>query len=694
MINRPEIFKLGMLILLLNVSGLFHFTYSQSFQHPGIDQNLSDLTMMKKYVLSGQQPYKDAFNKLKEEADKPFTATAHTRVMRGPYGKPNIGGEDLRISANMAYSNALLWYITGEKKYAEKSIEIINTWTPVLWDFDFNDAKLIAALTGSVWSNAAEILGNTASGWKAQDMASFRNMLMTVYYPLLRFYFPTANGNWNGGIIQTILAIAIFMDDRAMFNNAIDNFLHSSANGSLFKYIYPNGQCQESPRDQGHVQMGLGLFAGAAQVAFTQGVDLFTIGENRIAKGFEFTASFMLGNEPHCYCIISPAKRESLRDDYEYVYQHYKSIGIPVPWTQKIADSIRPLYARSVLTSVRAATTLQKSTPPSIANTKQYGIGKICGADAIANDPVPDNAIIVNPGESIQAVLNAAVASNKTILLKAGVHKIKETLRIPSGIVLRGEGITTKLFLDPTSGLRDAVVNVDSDMHDVIIRDMIIEVSDRLEVPSDPNSHRSRGGGYNRGGILFNSLREGQMKNITLMNLTVRNATFNGVFISGADNVNIINCDLDENGGNAVPGQKLQHNLLLTHCKNIVVENSRLTTSPYGSGLSLDHCNFAKITNNEIARNGYYGILIAESSNIRVSGNLIEANDRSGLMLEYLFTGNDKINVLDNRIQYNAGWGIESFATKGLQTLNNDVKGNGNHTEQLRVSSEKRILMQ
>jgi parallel beta-helix repeat protein len=694
MIKRPEMFKLGMLSLVLIVSGLFIFVHSQTFQHPGINQKANDLALMKSLVLSGKQPYKDAFTRLKAETDAAYTPKAHTRVMRGPYGKPNIGGEDLRISANMAYSNALLWYITGEKKYADKSIEIINTWTPVVWDFDFNDAKLIAALTGSVWCNAAEILKQTPSGWKEADVAAFRKMLMTVYYPLLRFYFPTANGNWNGGIIQTILAISIFMDDRNMFNNAIDNFLHSSANGSIFKYIYPNGQCQESPRDQGHVQMGLGLFAGAAQIAFTQGVDLFTIGENRIAKGFEFTGSFMLGKEPHCYCVVSPAKRESLRDDYEYVYQHYKSIGIAVPWTQKVADSIRPLYARAVLTSVRAATTLQKSTPATAVNNKQYGLVKISGAGTISTEAIPENAIMVKPGESIQVALQAAGNLKHTILLKAGVHKISETLKIPSNITLRGEGINTKLFLDPASGLRDAMVNADSDMHDVAIQDMVIEVSDRLEVPSDPNSHRSRGGGYNRGGILFHSMREGQMKNITLRNLTVRNATFNGVFISGADNVNIINCDLDENGGNAVPGQKLQHNLLLTHCKNIVVENSRLTTSPYGSGLSLDHCRFAKITNNEIARNGYYGVLIAESSNINLSGNLIEANDRSGLMMEYLFTGNDIIHAHDNRIQYNAGWGIESFATKDLQTTNNDIKGNGNHSEQLKVSTEKRILMQ
>jgi len=694
MIRRPGIIIVGLFILVMIFPGLFNFTQGQSFLHPGIDQSSADLQKLKQLLKEEKQPYKDAYIRLKAETEKSFEIKAYTRVMRGPYGKPNIGGEDLRIAANMAYNNALLWYITGEKKYASKSIEIINTWTPVLWDFDFNDAKLIAALTGSVWCNAAEILNNTPSGWKAKDVSAFRKMLMTVYYPLLRFYFPTANGNWNGGIIQTILAISIFMDDRKMFNNAIDNFLHSTANGSLFKYIYPNGQCQESPRDQGHVQMGLGLFAGAAQIAFTQGVDFFSIGQNRIAKGFEFTASYMMGDEPHCYCVISKDKRDKLRDDYEYVYQHYQSIGIAVPHTKRVADSIRPLNSRSVLTAVRSSQTFAHSLHRINNGNHAYGLQKIVGAIHTIKTENSEDAIIVQPGESVQEALHAATKKGNRVLLRNGVHKIKETLKLPSNVTLAGESKNTILFLDPASGMRDAMVNAADDMHDVTVRDLVIEVSDRVDVPSDPNSYRSRNARYNRGGILFHAMKEGEMKNILLQNITVRNASFNGVFISGADSVSIISCDFDENGGNAVPGAKLQHNLLLTHCSNILVSSSRLTTSPFGSGLSLDKCRNVSVLNNEIARNGYYGLLVAESKNISIIGNLIEANDRSGIMMEYLYSGNQQVSISKNRLQFNAGWGIESYSTNGIQLSLNDLNHNGNNKEQIRISPEKKILMQ
>jgi len=70
-------------------------------------------------------------------------------------GKPNIGGEELVSSSNMAYDCAILWYITNNKAYADKAIEILNAWSPVLWDFDYNDSKLLAGWTGHLLCNAA-----------------------------------------------------------------------------------------------------------------------------------------------------------------------------------------------------------------------------------------------------------------------------------------------------------------------------------------------------------------------------------------------------------------------------------------------------------------------------------------------------------------------------------------------------------
>ncbi|MBD0365429.1 MAG: alginate lyase family protein [Flavisolibacter sp.] len=663
---------------------------AQKFVHPGINQTAKDLEYMRQLVLKGEEPYKSAFERLKAAADTNFIAKPHTHVLRGPYGRPNIGGDDLSKSANMAYNYALVWYITNDKTYANKAITILNAWSPVLWDLDYNDAKLLAAWTGHLLCNAAEILRYTNAGWLQKDIDAFTHMLMTVYYPLLRYYYPQANGNWDGAIIHSIMAIAIFTDNRKMFDNAVDHFLHAPVNGSIFKYIYPSGQCQESTRDQGHVQLGLGEFAGAAQVAYTQGVDLFSIADNRIALGYEYTAQFVLGEKPHSYGKISERAKE-LRDDYEYVYRHYTAKGVAVPYTKRAADSVRSKAGRSILSSVRvpAGKVAQNSDAP-----KPGTIGYIAGAGASVATNIPANAIIVQPGASVQDALNEASGTGKWVVLKAGLHTIPHTLKMPSGVTLSGEGINSILLLDPASGEREAIINAENDLHDITIRDLVIEGALKPEPPSDPNSVRSYRGGYNRAGILFRALKEGDMKNIHFINLTVQNCTFSGVVVSGAQNVTITRCDFNENGASVAPGPKLLHNLLLTHCTKITITDCRLVTSPFGSGVALDHCTDASIANSEIARNGYYGVLISESKNVSVTGNLIEANDRSGVMIEYLQKGSENVVVRNNILQYNNGFAVESYAAVNSKVENNKYAGNGNTVNQQKVSNERYIVME
>ncbi|WP_431213479.1 right-handed parallel beta-helix repeat-containing protein [Puia sp. P3] len=302
----------------------------------------------------------------------------------------------------------------------------------------------------------------------------------------------------------------------------------------------------------------------------------------------------------------------------------------------------------------------------------------------------PSEAIVVNPGESIQKALDAATSTTgKYVLVKAGLHTFPATLRIPSGVTLAGEGLSTVLFLDPSSGAREAMINADADAHDITIRDLVIEASSKTEIPQDPNSSRSYRGGYNRGGILFRAELEGQMKRISLINLTIRNATYSGVCISGAAGVTVTGCDLSENGANPPPGPKLVHNLLLTHCSGVKVTASRLVNSPFGCGLALDHCTDANIANCEISRNGYYGILVTESSAVSAQGCLIEANDFSGIMAEFLSKGNEGLQFTGNRIQYNNGFGVEAYAVKGLKASGNAYEGNGRGPAQEKISPEK-----
>ena len=149
-----------------------------------------------------------------------------------------------------------------------------------------------------------------------------------------------------------MMAIAIYTDNRALFDRALVYYMHGCGNGSIDHYIYANGQCQESGRDQQHTQLGLGHMGDCCELAWHQGLDLYGAFNNRLLLGFEYTARYLLGEEvpflpdedrtgKYRHSVISA--RSTLRPNYEQIYNHYANRrGVSAPWTQKAAETVRP----------------------------------------------------------------------------------------------------------------------------------------------------------------------------------------------------------------------------------------------------------------------------------------------------------------------------------------------------------------
>jgi nitrous oxidase accessory protein NosD len=100
-----------------------------------------------------------------------------------------------------------------------------------------------------------------------------------------------------------------------------------------------------------------------------------------------------------------------------------------------------------------------------------------------------------------------------------------------------------------------------------------------------------------------------------------------------------------------------------------------------------------------VARNAFYGILLSECKDVSIKGNLIEANDRSGVMVEFLHSGSENITILNNLIHFNQGYAVESYGATNLKTTDNTCRGNGTYTgeistrDQLNISKEKKVIM-
>ena len=247
-----------------------------------------------------------------------------------------------------------------------------------------------------------------------------------------------------------------------------------------------------------------------------------------------------------------------------------------------------------------------------------------------------------------------------------------------SGITLAGEGRATILHLE-SSLVTETLVNGESSMENVTIRDMIIEGAVNVVESSDPNQDRRIRmymSAPSREGIVFRSGRGGTMKNILFENITVQNFTKCGMFIADGDNVIINRCNISDNGGNVVPGEKFHHNLYLSYSKNTKIINSRFDTSPWGYGIFVKFCDGVEILGCETARNKLAGIRCTESQNLTVCDNLIEGNEMNGLSIDALMDGCSNVTVHNNLVQGNTGYGLFFEKVSSLKVQDNVTKHN------------------
>ena len=346
---------LKLAFLLLGLFGLL-VQAQADFSHPGILHDQAELTFIKQRISAGEEPWTRGWNRLLEAkiSSLDWQAKASSEVLRGTNNRPDIGASDLERDSAAAYSHAIQWFITDDERHAHKVIAILNEWSSTLKSIGDHDAKLLVGMTGVNMINGAEIIRHTSSLWQEHDIAQFEKMLLGVHYEVIKDFFDWANGNWDASMIQTMLSIGVFLDNDAIFQQAVTYFLEGKGNGTILNYFNEFGQCQESGRDQSHVQMGIGFLGTACEIAWKQGVDLYGAYDNRLALGVEYTAKYNLGNDVpfapfssidgrYKHTSISRRGRGRFRPIYERAYHHYHDrLGLKMPYTAEVIHKNRP----------------------------------------------------------------------------------------------------------------------------------------------------------------------------------------------------------------------------------------------------------------------------------------------------------------------------------------------------------------
>jgi len=603
------------------------------FIHPGILQTHAQMQRMKQMIQSEQDPVASAWKRLLEltVSALDFDPRPAAHVFRSANGMSRSGADEFSASGQAAHSHALQWIVTGDPRHAEKTIQILDAWSGTLWDFGGNDAKLLAGWTGGYFCEAAEILRATYPQWKQESRTQFRHMLTRVLIPLLSPYFPEANGNWDGAIMFTTLAMAIYLDDLSLFNRTVQHFLYGPTNSGILKYVWSSGQCEESCRDQGHVQLGLGYFSYAALIAWSQGIDLFGAGDNRLALGFEYTSKYMLGKDVPYFGVISPRARGHFSDFYEAAYQHYRfDKKMEMPYTAQAVEKVRS--EKKMLSAVwlfRGGDSTGNLAPaPKPASQAAY-------AGAQNKDPQAQPSWRrVEPGESLQEVIDSMTAGG-TIVLAPGIHTLNASLRLRNHLTIVGYGRQSMIHLAAGGG-EYALMQGQPRLESITLRNFLIEGALSTDWPQDPNQprrDRSIQTAASRGGILLNGDAEEDIRDVVLDHITVRNCVSNGIAISGATKLAISDCDIIDSGGNNAPGHGLNHNLLLNHVADCTISNCRLVFSLGGCGVSVQNSSRVFVAGCNLSRNCGYGAEFLNCSAVSLTGSLLEANNAGAYLV-------------------------------------------------------------
>ena len=336
------------LVLLCFILGYIGSINAQ-FVHPGLSHKQSDLERMKYMVEAEIDPWFSSYQHMVSDskASYNYAVQGNTSMTVLYRDSPKTNLSAFESDSRAAYYNALQWSITGDSRYADKAVEIFNAWTGLTYLQHTGTRALTSCLIYQM-VEAAEIIKSTYSGWAANDIQAFKDMLVypgysnttvpadlttqgTWYWRAYLFDYVRA-GNQELSAIRACLAMGVFLDNEIMYDRALrytmglpnrtDDLPYQAGphirgsikstteyqvdynytignttpdygfNGVLTNYIYANGQSQESSRDQVHTMWGESLLCSVGEIAWNQGTDFWGASDSRILLGLEYNMKY------------------------------------------------------------------------------------------------------------------------------------------------------------------------------------------------------------------------------------------------------------------------------------------------------------------------------------------------------------------------------------------------------------------
>lgn len=322
------------------------------FVHPGSHNTRTNLDFVKSQIRLEKTPWREEFKEILVTTTEGAPLRTHINA------RDDNQAEAAKAEVIKAYSNALAWYYTGEDVYEHQAISILNTWSGFEGFTSGTDQdRLLAGWLGAILGQAAEIM-RLSPKWSETDRQALKSMFKRAFYPQLN----TAS-TWNGNVdltqIDAIMSLAVFNDDHEEFalglkrlEARIPSYFYLRSDQSprpiagdgndidafwSHPKLWVDGLTQETCRDNGHhAQFALASALHAAEIAWNQGVDIYSQYEARYTTSMELLAQQLMNGEMQGICVNNIAT-QTIYDTWEIGYHHFHTRkGITLPFTKAL----------------------------------------------------------------------------------------------------------------------------------------------------------------------------------------------------------------------------------------------------------------------------------------------------------------------------------------------------------------------
>jgi len=356
-------------------------TSAAGFAHPGIVVSADRLAEVRSQLAAGREPWTSALARTRAswQAELDRRPAPVPVVQCGARNTIDVGCSAEVADAQAAYTDALVFALTGDQRYADKAIEIIDAWSGTLQRHDHDpvlrNGKLQSAWAAQELTKAAELLRHTGSGWSPDGVARFEDLLRRAYLPMVRDGQPGGGANGQLSMAEATMDIGVFLDDRAVFDEGVADwraqlpaafYLTSDGPAPVVppetaitpKIVgaywrnpvrYVDGLGQESCRDLDHTAMGLGAAVNAAETAWIQGVDLYGEQRERLVAALEHNARYLLDPGAAGWSCPDPVRLLNGESTVTgaVAYRHYAlEGGVPMPATAAWLARVGPTRSK------------------------------------------------------------------------------------------------------------------------------------------------------------------------------------------------------------------------------------------------------------------------------------------------------------------------------------------------------------